>query len=93
MNPGLDLLDPLELALLMEAAEDLADRDRDDPARARWEQRMVARTMRSRKMPLPRRYINQILRADGRGGRKAASRTSQRAVARGVLRTLRGRRR
>lgn len=32
MNPGLDLYDPLELALLMETAEDLADRDRDDPA-------------------------------------------------------------
>ena len=31
MNPGMDPLDPLELALLLEAAEDLADRDRDDP--------------------------------------------------------------
>jgi hypothetical protein len=31
MNPGLDPLDPLELALLMEAAEDLGDLDRDDP--------------------------------------------------------------
>ena len=30
MNPGLDPLDPLELALLMEAAEDLADLDRED---------------------------------------------------------------
>ena len=30
MNPGLDPLDPLELALLMEAAEDLGDLDRDD---------------------------------------------------------------
>ena len=30
MNPGLDPLDPLELALLIEAAEDLADLDRDD---------------------------------------------------------------
>jgi hypothetical protein len=31
MNPGLDPLDPLELALLIEAAEDLGDLDRDDP--------------------------------------------------------------
>jgi hypothetical protein len=31
MNPGLDPLDSLELALLMEAAEDLADLDRDNP--------------------------------------------------------------
>jgi hypothetical protein len=31
MNPGLDPLDPLELVLLMEAAEDLGDLDRDDP--------------------------------------------------------------
>jgi hypothetical protein len=30
MNPGLDPLDPLELALLIEAAEDLDDLDRDD---------------------------------------------------------------
>ena len=30
LNPGLDPLDPLELALLIEAAEDLADLDRDD---------------------------------------------------------------
>jgi hypothetical protein len=30
MHPGLDPLDPLELALLMEAAEDLADLDGDD---------------------------------------------------------------
>jgi hypothetical protein len=30
MNPGLDPLDPLELALLLEAAEDLGDLDRDD---------------------------------------------------------------
>jgi hypothetical protein len=44
-------------------------------------------------MPLPHRYIKQILRADDRGGRKAASRMSQRTVARGVMRTLRGRRR
>jgi hypothetical protein len=44
-------------------------------------------------MPLPRRYIKQILGADDRGGRRAASRMSQRAVARGVMRTLRGRRR
>lgn len=42
-------------------------------------------------MPMPRRYIKQILGADDRGGRKAASRISQRAVARGVMRTLRGR--
>lgn len=32
-------------------------------------------------MPMPRRYIKQILRANDRGGRKAASRTSQRALA------------
>jgi hypothetical protein len=44
-------------------------------------------------MPMPRRYIKQILRAYDRGGRRAASRMSQRAVARGVMRTLRGRRR
>jgi hypothetical protein len=44
-------------------------------------------------MPMPRRYIKQILRAYDRGGRKAANRMSQRAVARGVMRTLRGRRR
>jgi hypothetical protein len=31
MNPGLDPLDPLELALLLEVAEDLGDLDRDDP--------------------------------------------------------------
>jgi hypothetical protein len=31
MTPGLDPLDPLELALLMEAAEGLADPDREDP--------------------------------------------------------------
>lgn len=31
MNPGVDPLDPLELALLMEAAEDLSDLDRHDP--------------------------------------------------------------
>jgi hypothetical protein len=31
MNPGVDRLDPLELALLLEAAEDLADLDRHDP--------------------------------------------------------------
>jgi hypothetical protein len=35
LNPGLDPLDPLELALLMEAAEDLADLDRDAPPRGR----------------------------------------------------------
>jgi hypothetical protein len=44
-------------------------------------------------MPLPRRDIKQNLRADDRGGRTAASRMSQRALARGVIRTLRGRRR
>lgn len=32
MNPGSDPLDPLELALLIEAAEDLADpEDKDTP--------------------------------------------------------------
>ena len=30
MSPGLDPLDPLELALLIEAAEDLGDLDSDD---------------------------------------------------------------
>lgn len=44
-------------------------------------------------MPMPRRYIKQILRAYDRGGRKATSRMSQRAVARGVIKALRGRRR
>jgi hypothetical protein len=44
-------------------------------------------------MPMPRRSIKQILRAEDHGGHKAASRMSQRAVARGVRRTLRGRRR
>jgi hypothetical protein len=44
-------------------------------------------------MPMPRRYIKQILRAYDRGGRKAASRISQRVIVRGVARTLRGRRR
>jgi hypothetical protein len=44
-------------------------------------------------MPLPRRYIKQILRAYDRGGRKAASRAGRRVVARGVVRTLLGRRR
>jgi hypothetical protein len=44
-------------------------------------------------MPLPRRYIRQILRAYDRGGRKAASRTGQRVVARGIIRSLLGRRR
>jgi hypothetical protein len=44
-------------------------------------------------MPLPRRYIKQILRAYDRGGRKAATRTGQRAVARGFVRNLLGRRR
>jgi hypothetical protein len=80
MNPGLDPLDPLELALLMEAAETWATWTATTRRRARWERRMVARTMRSREMLLSRRYIKQILRAFDRGGRRAASRTSQRAV-------------
>jgi hypothetical protein len=41
-------------------------------------------------MLMPPRYIKQILRAYDRGGRKAASRMSQRTVARGLMRTLRG---
>jgi hypothetical protein len=44
-------------------------------------------------MPLPRRYIKQIPCAYDRGGRKAASRVGQRAVAGGLVKTLRGRRR
>jgi hypothetical protein len=44
-------------------------------------------------MPLPRRYIKQILRAYDRGDRKAAARMGQRAVARSLVKTLRGRRR
>ena len=52
---------------------------------------MAAKTMRSREMLMARRDIKEILRADDRGGGKAASRMSQRVVARGVLRTLRGR--
>lgn len=54
---------------------------------------MVARTMRSGEMLMPRRSSNQILRADDRGDRKAARRMGQRAVARGVMRRLRTRRR
>ena len=42
-------------------------------------------------VPMPRRYIKQLLRADDRGGRKAARRMSQRAVAHGVMGALRGR--
>jgi hypothetical protein len=44
-------------------------------------------------MPMPRRYIKQILRAYDRGGHMAANRMGQRAVARGIVRTLVGRRR
>jgi hypothetical protein len=44
-------------------------------------------------MPLPRRYIKQILRAYDRGGRNAACRMAQRAVARGLIKSLLGRRR
>jgi hypothetical protein len=43
---------------------------------------MMTRTTGRPEMPLPRRHIKQILRASDRGGRRAASRTSQRAVAR-----------
>jgi hypothetical protein len=53
---------------------------------------MATRTTGSCEMSLPRRYIRQILRAYDRGGRKAASRTGQRAVARGLVKTLLGRR-
>jgi hypothetical protein len=89
MNPGLDPLDPLELALLMEAAEDLGDLNRDDPPPGE----VGAEDGGQDEMPLPRRYIKQILRAYDRGGRRAASRMGQRAVARGVVRALLGRRR
>jgi hypothetical protein len=54
---------------------------------------MLTRTTGSREMPLPRRYIKQILRAYDPGGRKAASRTGQRVVARGLVKSFLGRRR
>lgn len=44
-------------------------------------------------MPMPRRYVKQILSAYDRGGRKVTSRTGQRTVARAVVRALLGRRR
>jgi hypothetical protein len=44
-------------------------------------------------MPMPRRYVKQILSAYDRGGHKVASRTGQRTVARAVVRALLGRRR
>jgi hypothetical protein len=50
----------------------------------------VTRTSRSHEIPLPRRYVSQILRANDRGGRKAASRMRQRAVA--LVKTFLGRR-
>jgi hypothetical protein len=53
MNPGVDPLDPLELALLLEAARTWPTSTATTRRRAR---RMVARTMRSREMPMPRRY-------------------------------------
>jgi ribosomal protein S3AE len=53
----------------------------------------MTKTTGSGEMPLPRRYIKQILRVYDRGGRKAASRMGQRAVARGLVRSLLGRRR
>jgi hypothetical protein len=73
MTPG-DPLDPLELALLTEVAEDLADPEEEDTPRARWRLRMVARTMRSGEMLMPRRSSNQILRADDRGDRRPLAR-------------------
>ena len=39
-------------------------------------------------MPMPRRYVKQILSAYDRGGHKVASRTGQRTVARAVVRAL-----
>jgi hypothetical protein len=47
-------LDPLKLALLLEAAEDVSGVDRDETPSG-------TRTAGSREMPLPRRYIKQIL--------------------------------
>jgi hypothetical protein len=77
----------------IEVAENLADLEEDDTPPGEVVEGMMTRTMWSSEMPMPRRYIEQILQAYDRGGRKAASWMSQRAVARGVIRALRGRRR
>jgi hypothetical protein len=56
---------PLELALLLEAAEGLAGPEDDDRPPGEMVQRMVARTMRRGELPMARRYIKQILRPKG----------------------------
>ena len=92
MGPMPGPLDPLELALLLRRLR-TCQASTATRQRRSTRQTTVTRTTGTREVPLPRRYIRQILRAYDRGGRKAASRTGQRVVARGLVKSLLGRRR